>query len=472
VVTVIYAVVGILRLTRFDMTAYDAGIFDNVLWRLSHLYNDVSAITGSHHFSDHMSPLLLLAVPIYAVVPHFGLPILMIAQAVSVGLVGLAAWLLAEHLDLSPELRRAGMLVTLLGAGAYNAAVIDIHEVGLAVGPIAMTTVLAIRGTRLSRYWIWPMLAALARVDIAITVVLIGVLLRKDHPAHARVTMWIGGIAAVAMAGWLIGNPWDGTSFAYHFAHLGVDSAGGLPAAAMRDPVAALRPLVDPTMWGSLTIWLIGFMVFAPLRAAKWILPAAPTLLIPVLGSWEQADLAHLHYWHVLLPMLAVATMIGLASFEQLKKKAVYVAALAVLLSWAFMPLLKPSFGTSLEDERAVVAFLEVSYPDASVAAIGNLVPHVSTRPEVMQLPMPFACPTVPLAAFRGPESPPQLVTIPISVLDDPLTPAAATVADTVRDYYRPIASFGRIEVWQLAREIPVSSYDVVCDAGVSENSS
>lgn len=469
----VYATIAILRLTQFDMTAYDSGIFDNVLWRLGNGHSDVTAITGYHHFSDHMSPLILVAVPVYAIVPNLGLPILLVAQAVSVALVGVAVWLLADALNIGPPAKRAVLVVTLLGAGAYNAAVIDIHEVGLAVGPVAMTAALALRGTRTSRYWVWPALAAIARVDIAVTVLLIGVVLRKEHPAHARVAMWIGGSVALVMGVWLIANPWDGTSFGYHFTHLGIESAGELPGAVLRNPADAMRPLLDPTMWGSLAIWIIAFTAIAPLRAARWIVPAVPTLLIPVLGSWPQADLAHLHYWHVLLPMLAVAMVVGLKSSPQLETRFLYLGAAAILLSWVLMPILKPSFDQQLDDERAVVAFLEAQHPDASVAALGTLVPHISTRPEVMQLPMPFSCPTEPLAAFQGPESPPELVAIPTAVLIDPITPAAARVANTVEVYYEPLAVFGSIEVWRLAGEMPASAYDTVCDAdSASENSS
>ena len=454
------------------MTGFDAGIFDNVLWRLAHLHSDVSALTGSHHFSDHMSPLLLLAIPIYAVLPHLGLPILIVAQAVSVGLVGLAAWLLADEVGLDQQASRAVLVVTMLGAGAYNAAVIDVHEVGLALGPIALTAVLAMRDYPIRRYWIWPTLAAMARIDIAVTVLLIGFLLRKDHPNHARVAMGVGGIAVAVMGVWLVANPWEGTSFAYHFAHLGISSPGELPGAVFHNPLAAVRPLTDPTLLSSIAIWIAGFTVLAPLRAARWIVPALPTLIIPIFGSWQQADQAQLHYWHVLLPMLAIATVLGLAKSEQLQKRAIYLAMAGVLATWVFMPIFKPSFGNPLADQKDVVAFLEDQYPDASVAAIDVLVPHISTRPEVMQLPTPFACPTIPIASFRGPESPPRLVTVPTALFDDATTAASRTVVATVRRYYTQIAVFGGIEVWELAGNLPVSSYDVACTAAASENSS
>jgi uncharacterized membrane protein len=452
------------------MTAFDAGIFDNVLWRLGNGYSDVTAITGSHHFSDHMSPLMLMAVPVYAVVPQLGLPMLIFAQAISVSLVGLAAWLLADHLDLDERSRWAVVLVTLVGAGSYNAALIDVHEVGLALGPLALTVVLAIRETRLSVYWLWPLLAALARMDLAISVLIIGLLLRRNRPRHAQIAVWIGAGLATLMAAWLVVNPWNGTSFAFHFAHLDIDSAVQLPGAILTNPAAALKPLLDPTMWGTIVIWLVGFMAIVPLRAARWIIPALPTVAIPVLGSWQQADKAHLHYWHALVPMLAIAMVFGLAESPRVRERVVVIAALSVAVTWIFMPIFKPSFGDDLTDERAVVGYLQ-ERPDASVAALPNLVPHVAHRPTVMQLPAPFACPTVPIASFDGPNAPPDLVTVTTGLMESPPTEAVATVVSILHQYYEPRTVYGDIEIWARIGPVPEEAYDIACRAGSSENS-
>lgn len=470
-VGLLYAALALLRLARFDMTAFDAGIFDNVLWRLANGYDDVTAITGSHHFSDHLSPLLLAAVPLYAVLPGLALQVLMVAQAASVALVGLAAWLLAEHVGLGSSSRRAVLLVALIGAGAYNAALIDIHEVGLALGPLAMTVVLAMRGTTLRGYWVWPALAAAARIDLALSVLIVGILLRHERPRHARVAMSIGALAGVGMALWLLLNPWEGTSFAFHFGHLGISSASELPGAMISDPIAAIEPLLDPTMYGTLLIWLAGFMFVPPLRGVRWLLPALPTVLIAVLGSWQQADKPHLHYWHVLLPMLAIAAVFGLVKLPKLQEKAFYLAVASVAVTWVFMPLFKPPFGTDLSDERAVVSFLQ-EHPDASVAAYRSLIPHISHRQTVMQLPTPFACPTPPLASFIGPDGSPDLVAIPAAVMENRESSADAAVVSALQRFYEPAATFGTFEVWSRSAEVPADVYDIVCGPDApSENS-
>ncbi len=469
--TLIFSAIALMRLASFDMTAFDAGIFDNVLWRLANGYDDVTAITGAHHFSDHMSLLMLLAVPIYALAPGLGLPALIVAQAASVAMVPLAGWLLADHLGLDRRTRLLVLLITAAGAGTWNAALIDVHEVGLAVGPLAMTAVMAMRLAPLRTYWIWPVLAAAARLDIALSVLLVGILLRRDRPEHARVAQAAGGVLAGGMALWLLLNPWDGTSFAFHFAHLGVDTATALPGAMLADPLAAIEPLTDPTMWGTVLIWLVGFTVAAPLAGWRWIIPALPTLAIPVLGSWPQADEPHLHYWHVLLPMLAIAMVTGLASRRSLRTSFFYLAIVAVAATWLFMGVFRPSIGGDLTDERAVVAYLE-SYPDESVAAVGHIVPHVSRRETVMQLPTPFACPTTPVAHFTGPAGPPDLVALPSAVLTSPATQVAERVAATLTDHYELEVTIGDYQVWRAGPAVPVAAYDVACGVRSAENSS
>lgn len=463
VVGAIYGVVALSRLLRFNMTGFDAGVFDNVLWRLANGFNDVTALTGAHHFADHMSILILFAVPIYALVPSFGLPVLMVAQVTSVALVAVATWLLADHVELADEKRRAALLVALLGAGTFNAAVNDIHAVGLALGPLALSAVLAVRNHNIRTYWIWPALAALARIDLAVSVLIIGLLIRRQHPQHGRVAMSIGAASAAAMGLWLFLNPWEGTSFAFHFAHLGIDTPRELVGAVMADPAAALEPLADSTMWGTLLIWLAGFMVLPPLRATRWILPALPTIVIPVLGSWPAADHPRVHYWHVLLPTLAVATVFGLARSPDLRDRSFHFAVVAVMITWIFMPLFMPSLSNDIEDERATVAFLQ-EQPDASIAALSVLVPHLTTRESVMQLPTPFACPTLPIASFRPPEEPPDLVALPRAVLDRKETGAELSLAEVLDTYYKQVAAFGEFQVWELSGDIPREAYSASCE--------
>ncbi len=466
----LYATLALLRLIQFDATAFDAGLFDNVLWRLGNGYNDVTDLTGSHHFSDHMSLLMLAAAPIYAIAPQLGLPALIVAQAASVALVSAAAWLLADHVNLDDRTKRAVLVVTLIGAGTYNAALIDIHEVGLAVGPLAMTAAMGLRGARLRTYWIWPVLAAAARFDIAVSVLVIGFLLRRERHDHSRIAIGVGAGFAGAMLVWLLANPWEGTSFAFHFAHLGIDSAAQLPAAILRDPIAAIEPLFDPVMWATIAIWLMGFTALAPLRAAKWILPALPTVIIPALGSWPSADRPETQYWHVLLPMLAIAMVLGYSKASALRERATYLAVAAVAVTWIFTPIFKPSFGQDLSDERAVVAYLALQ-PNASVAVLGNLVPHVSQRPSVMQLPTPFACPTIPIASFRGPDNPPDLVAVSTVLLEQKATAAAADVAAALDKYYERVEIFGEIEIWRVVGSVPAPIYSGFCAVAGSENS-
>ena len=276
---------------------------------------------------------------------------------------------------------------------------------------------------------------------------------------------------ATLMSAWLLLNPWEGTSFGFHFSHLGIDTATALPGAFLSQPVTALEPLIDPTMLGTLGIWLIGFTVAAPLAGWRWIIPALPTVAIPVLGSWPQADEPHLHYWHVLLPMLALAMVTGLARKPILRKSFFYSAVAGVAVTWIFMGVFKPSFANDTADERAIVAYLEAR-PNASVASIGYLVPHVSQREIVMQLPTPFACPRPPIAYFAGPPAAPELVVLPSLVVESPGDQAAAQMVSTLQAHYELDETIGAYQIWRSLGTIPVVAYDLACVAASAENSS
>ena len=165
-----------------------------------------------------------------------------------------------------------------------------------------------------------------------------------------------------------------------------------------------------------------------------------------------------------------MASVLGLARSPEMRNHVFYFAIGAIAVTWIFMPLFKPSFGEDLSDERAIVAYLD-ERPEASVAALRTLVPHISTRETVMQLPTPFACPTIPIASFTGPDAAPDLVALPAGVIARPQTAADSQVVAVLQDYYERSAAFGSLEVWSRAGEVPPSVYSAVCGADAANSS-
>jgi uncharacterized membrane protein len=76
-----YALVGLFKHWHFDSSAYDLGIFDQVIWRLSRFDAPTSSLKGGLNiFGDHFHPIIALLAPVYWIAPR--VEALIVAQSV------------------------------------------------------------------------------------------------------------------------------------------------------------------------------------------------------------------------------------------------------------------------------------------------------------------------------------------------------------------------------------------------------
>ena len=78
-----YALYGLFRHWHFGSSAYDMGIFDQVVWHLSRFEAPASSVRGFSNFlGDHFFPVIALFAPLYWIAPRP--ESLIVAQAVLV----------------------------------------------------------------------------------------------------------------------------------------------------------------------------------------------------------------------------------------------------------------------------------------------------------------------------------------------------------------------------------------------------
>ncbi len=100
----------------------------------------------------------------YWINSDLGYPALLVMQAISVALVGLAAWLIGDAIGLSRAKTYAAMVFVLASPAAYWATITELHTTGLSMGFVA----LAIAGA----YRRWPssldlpLFASMARIEM------------------------------------------------------------------------------------------------------------------------------------------------------------------------------------------------------------------------------------------------------------------------------------------------------------------
>ncbi len=454
VVTVVFTVVAWFQ---FNALRYglDTGVVVNVLWRLAHGYDSSTALTGSTYLADHPSLLLPALVPAAWLLGKWTVFLLLGLQAISVSTVAWSVWRVARAKGIECRSAFSLFLVTLLGSGAWFAAVGEFHMVDLALGPLAAAAAnVAIGNYR--RALVWATVAASVRIEIALVVVLMGLVWQKDSTDAGRriaaaglvVGIAIVGVALVAGAS-VLG---EGASLGAHFGYVGT-TPREVFGRGSTDPSVLWSQLTAKNAWFALFFWLASFGLYPALVGARRLLPAMPMIATPFLGSWAPADWYFEHYWHVLLVFGGLAAVEGFRSkglSQQVQRLLLVGSATALWLVVGPMSNTLPSVWGLHLSARDVTA-VEVSElvpPGVSASVNPELATVFADREHLWFLPRPFGCvgtaswlPTLPL--LEG-AKPPAFAVGVRSEIGDPGVRAALS------EDYGVTKSVGRYSVWEL----------------------
>ena len=448
---------ALLRYLTFRTRALDAGLVNNVLWRLSHGYDDVSGLTGVSLFADHLNVGLLSLLPLYAGIPELGLPLLYVLQAGSISLVGWAVWRVAAAIHLRTSVAAYLTLSSVFGPAAFFAGQVDIQPSTLALGPLGMALANAVEGGKRWSLVAWSLIAASLRQEMAVAVLVLGLVLWWSRRRNeGRTIALTGAVVTIGMAAWLLSDPSPGGSLAVHLGHLGSNTTEIL-ATLRSAPWRALGPIGDPSNLVGAFFWLAPFAVVAPLLAWRWLLMAAPLAAIAVLGVWGGADNFYEHYWHGLLLAAPVATAFAVASRPKLSRLVMVGGGVLTVVTWLLMgplrfPAAAPPPDLTVADEKLVVAFVEAA--DArSVVVPTRLAPRLSGRPQIDLYPRPVFCSRASLGGYVPPSTMAELVVVDLGL--DPLLENQGAAKDVwnqlLRSAYLLRLSTPRYEVLTLA---------------------
>lgn len=468
VAAVLYSILALRRVWELKAHAFDAGFLDNVLFKVSAGMGDVSSLTGVPHFVDHTSVLLLGAVPVYWINPDLGYPVLLVLQAISVSMVGLAAWLVADAIGLSRGHRYAVLLYVFASPAAYWAVITELHMTGLAMGLVAMTVAGAYRHWRLSAYWILPLLASLARLEIAVTIVIVGLLLLGVSKRHARTAIVAGVAVAVLMVTFMFLAPDRGSSVGAHLDYLGIESISQLPLAMLQQPGAVLRQLFDPVFLGSILIWFVMVGTVLPLRAPRWFLIGVPMLMLAAIGSPRFADLWYQHYWNLLLVGAAIAFVLSLAIWSFSDRIAIVLVLAAMATAWMIAgPVNGPPQFKILYPSASVaehqIADLASSTPGV-LSTTRNLVLPAARREWIHEFPNPFVCRSNQYAYFSNTGPAPDVVITRLGWEVDVASEDIHSLRRTLRDDYEVVETIG---TYTVRRRVPGTSPALVAECDV-----
>ncbi|MBK6579677.1 MAG: DUF2079 domain-containing protein [Sandaracinaceae bacterium] len=338
----------------------------------------------------HLSPILL---PLGLLGLMFGqVPVLLLAQTLSTGLAaqGLAR-LGAQRLGSWGALTG---LVFALHPNVGHVLSYEFHPGTLALAPLVGSLLALDRGD--ARAFVWATLGVLAcREDLAAITALTGLvaLLQPSTVAMraAGRSVFMGSLLwLVVFVGMVAPRfaPAAGGSLDAHFGHLG-GSFGSALAAVFTQPAAVLAHLTQPDKLSYLPR-VLAPLLFLPLLAPRFLLPALPVLGMLMLSQFETTTQLRSHYLTPAVPALVWAAVHGFAQVKPHWQRQVGVVVLgATLVTFVLAgvgPLSLRFFAPYYrEDARTEAgrAVLAVIPPDASVQAPDVLLPHLAERQTV-----------------------------------------------------------------------------------------
>lgn len=397
----------------FGYDAIDLAYFNQVFWNTVRGRFFAQSIHPHLSLGDHAELGILLLSPLYALWQDPRM--LLLLQAVALVLPAYPIWRIARIRLAKAEggrLRTFALaplllaLAYLLNPVVHNIALFEFHVLPFAIAPLFMAF-LAYEEGRKGRFLAWTALALLAREDVALVVVMIGLLAWLERkPLWWRVAPAVFGAAWFAGAMRLIAHfsPDGGYKYRVYYAWLGGDPGSMLVNGVTR-PLALLAHVVTlPNL--EMALGFLMPVLFLPFLApARLILATGPLLQI-ILGAPGGGELIiDTHYAALFLPALTLAAIEGMARLPgavgaasrkispEESRRFGYVMLLAAAAYSAFT--LGPLPGVMRRavaddglrrraaDARAVVAAVP---RDASVAASYALLPALSSRERLTSL--------------------------------------------------------------------------------------
>lgn len=377
-----YALYGLFRHWHYDSSAYDMGIFDQVVWHLSRFEAPASTVRGVSNLllGDHFFPVVILFAPLYWIRP--GPEALIIAQAVL-----FAASIPLVYVFARGRLPHAPSLALAVAYGCFwglqRAAAFDVHEAAFA--PLAVAAaILAADRRRWTTLWLACGAMVLIKEDLIPLIGTLGIYLLARGERRQGGWLLVASVAAlVLVVGIIVPAYNDGSVYEYRSAYQPILSR----------PWTIPATLVTPsTKVVTAVLWFLPFLFVS--LASPLSLLVVPFALSRFLSISPNHWGTVFHYSAPIAPIVAMAAADGLARIAGTQRPRLVTAiAAACVVASALVPGRQPLWRVlapthyRASPAQAVGDRLVAMVPaNASVVAQAAIVPHLTMRQQMYVL--------------------------------------------------------------------------------------
>ncbi|MBU7581627.1 MAG: DUF2079 domain-containing protein [Nostoc sp. TH1S01] len=373
-----------VRHELFQSTAWDLGIFDQVVYLISQGKVPVSSYLGFHILGDHAALIFYPLALLYKIYPSVYW--LLAVQAVALAIGALPVWYLARQAGLKESQAIAISATYLLYPLIFNINLFDFHPEVIAL-PAFFTAVLSARNKKIGWLCVSLLLILSCKAVLSLTVVAMGLwLLVFEKKYLSGALSIISGIAWFLFATKFI-IPVFGTeaaSVARHltrYDYLG-DSFYTIIKNLFLHPNLILFGLFSVDNFGYLLLLLVPVIWgFSP-QGITPLIGAAPGLLINLLADYQpQKDLIH-QYSLPILPFLILAIIQTLSLYQGFlqQKKAIILWSLITFVFLARFNYFGGRYLQSLDTLQATKEAIALVKTQGNVLTTDKISPHLSHR--------------------------------------------------------------------------------------------
>ncbi|MCL5409368.1 MAG: DUF2079 domain-containing protein [Patescibacteria group bacterium] len=411
---IIYAVVmSVLAILRHNSFAsnYDLANMDQTIWNTMH--GNVFMMTQGtdliSRLSTHVDLILILLSPLYLL--WNDVRFLLVAQSVLLSLGAIPVFLLAKKLLKNSFLGLVIVCLYLLNPGMQWTNLYDFHAVALAIPLLLTTFYFAYQAshdqTNWRWYWLFFILALLTKEEISLFLAMMGLAIAIFYKA------WKQGLLSL-----LIGLVWFPMMIFLVIPHF---NPAGQHWAFNQWFLPTKEDLIQKNYLGLLDLIkgdavnsnaaayylaLLKPFSFLPLLGLPWVLLGLPEVLINITSGYAGMQSITLHYDSGVTPALVIGVTFALSYLVWILKKSplsrhsdylsvvlgVSLIFIAARVDYHFGPLpISPSCWCYVyrtdQDDYQFENVLQKIPKEASVAASGEVRPHVSHRINSYSLP-------------------------------------------------------------------------------------
>lgn len=383
-----------------ELSGGQVGAYSQAAWLVAHGKDPFVTVRGAHLLAEHAPVGFYPLALIVGFLPT--VPALLVVQSGALAATVVPLWQLCRrvvHL-------RAGASTVLVVAYAFHPAVHNMNLSGFHPETLAVPALVAAVGTGLARHW-WSFAGAAAaavllHAELGLAVAAFGVVLALDGARRAGVVTAVTALGWTAVAVLLIGPAVaDGEVVATRWMAAWGSGPGDIAVAMLTSPGRVVRELLaEPNL--VLVLGLLAPLVFLPVLAPRYLLPAVPLQALYLLSDRPSAHTIGDHHVAAATAIVFTAAAVGLGragrkgvavvTVERAVLAVVLTASLSAFLAGAASsPYREPwRWGRDTPVERARADAADHVPAGVPVSASLRVVPVLADREAVFTFPAPY----------------------------------------------------------------------------------